>query len=916
MHFSPNGISPIDSAIPRLRTRDLLRRIRDQTKTDFPQSLTVVSIVVCLMIVSGCGAATPSTSGMTNARAADSEGSQVAKSTSELVGSNKDTKVELAQSSKSGQKSDSAVYGSARSATAKSAMPPLTPTPEQIAKWAIPDVHPLHLLACYDGFVDWMVQSLAISPDGKQFVLGGVKLTLWNTDQSKPLMDLLVHDKSDPDKRLIRSVAISPDGKSLAAGDKNGLLRIWNLIDQHEAVSAQAHDGYISQLAFAPNSEQLATTSYSGEVRLWNVADGKKINTIKVSEREIARLEFLSDTQLATAGTEASLWNLATGTKETVLTKGWLIGPALCLSNDRQWLAFSDSDSKTRIWDVRKSSLTEPSLQGVTGNLMDFSPDGKRIAIYSGDYNIRICDVTSGQTMQVINADGDRTSALKWLPNNNALLIASERGRVRIWGTTESAKTIGIEPLETSTLAPVDTNQHKSLSSGHWQRVFDPRSFPRLPAAVSQWSDTGVAAYTTMSSQKDAELFYRYVLGKQGWTENTTGDPAIPGISFRKDGCELSLFFTPLEAPAAPAGTLQVSIQFAGNYDVRWLPRISEIKSPSSWNSFSSVSYRTKAELTDVEVAIIKQFHDAGWTGYSRLNASRNEEANSRSFSMLQGGSVLTVYISHPADSTDELSVQTSVTVSSKTLPIPPDAGWIEFDSSTNMMLVANTKMDLAEATRFFETEMASEGWLARVAGRQLEEKYSYLPFIRGQQSVLLGLTAREDGGTRIIVGDAYRSSWQLKTPAKPDTTSEKKGIEAADLALPKGATSTKFDVDQKKIEFEIPDISPPKLAEEFVAQFKTLEWKREDAGVMSDDYCFLTFSKDKAEIQFRLRGNAKKTTAMISGDGLLWTKAPPSPPVRVSYETWLLRSGKETTLDRLDEFAKEMHAIPSGRSK
>ena len=93
----------------------------------------------------------------------------------------------------------------------------------------------------------------------------------------------------------------------------------------------------------------------------------------------------------------------------------------------------------------------------------------------------------------------------------------------------------------------------------------------------------------------------------------------------------------------------------------------------------SSVSYRTKADLTDCEVALLKQFHDAGWTAYTRLAASSSEEPKSRRVSMLQGGSVLTVSIGYPADSTQELFVQTSVSVSNKSLPIPPDAGWIEY---------------------------------------------------------------------------------------------------------------------------------------------------------------------------------------------------------------------------------------------
>ena len=127
-------------------------------------------------------------------------------------------------------------------------------------------------------------------------------------------------------------------------------------------------------------------------------------------------------------------------------------------------------------------------------------------------------------------------------------------------------------------------------------------------------------------------------------------------------------------------------------------------------------SYRI--EPTEVEAAILKQFHELGWTAYTRLSSSYIEDPKSRSISMLQGGSVLTVFLGHPSDAANEVFVQTTVNISNKTLPIPPDSGWIEFDNSTDLQMVVNTKMDLKRTVEFYDKEMAAEGWLARDAGR------------------------------------------------------------------------------------------------------------------------------------------------------------------------------------------------------
>ncbi len=427
-----------------------------------------------------------------------------------------------------------------------------------------------------------------------------------------------------------------------------------------------------------------------------------------------------------------------------------------------------------------------------------------------------------------------------------------------------------------------------------------------------------MSSFNAPSSQPEAELFYRYTLGKAGWKELPKTNPVDPGIDFRKDNCTLNVTLTPVTPPPSRGAETQINLLFSGNYDVRWLPKISPIESKGSWSSCYSTSYRTKAELTDVQVALLKQFHAAGWTAYTRLNASSAEDPNSLHLSLLQGGSVLTVFIARPADAADELSVQTSLSVTNKSLPIPSDSGWIEFDNSTELLMVANTKRNLQQTTEFYDTAMAAEGWLAREAGRHFKDEKAWLPYFRGQQDVFLRLIERPEGGTRIVVGDAEQSSWQLQTPPKADKQTEKPGLEAADCPLPKGATAIKFEVDQKQIQFELPGVTAPNLAEQFAKLLEELEWKRDAGGIISDEYVLATFLKEKAEIQIRVRGDAKnnKTSAQVSGDALLWTKPLPTAPVRISYETWLRRNKQDATLDRLDEFAEEMHKIPTGNSK
>jgi WD40 repeat protein len=870
--------------------------------------MALALVVLALATIAGCG---------TKPTISSTAGAQGSESAAKSASTTPDVTAVAAQT----QPTAPGTQGAASATTSKSQVnagkpatetvpkPPAKPSPEQIAKWGLIDFEPLQLLACYDGFGDGFLQALAVSPDGKQFVTGGTKLSLWKTAESQPGADLLADVKPGYLERPIRSAAISPDGNRLAAGDDKGWLHLWSLSNPNEVTVVRAHDSHLTEMAFSPDSQMLATTSYSGEVRLWNALDGKKLKVLKVADQEVKGLAFLSNTRLAAASKEVNVWNVESGMKENALTTGYVRGPTLGISHDLRWLAFNNAESKTCLWDVENSAPTDIVFQDAAG-LIDFSDDGKWVATYSGDSNIRVVDAKTGKTAQVIDADGGRTVAINWVPGTHALLIASEFGRVRIWGTTETAKTIGIEPLELPSVGPVAADSHKSMTPEQLQEVMDLRSLPRLPGAVQQWCDFGMCAYNAAATEQDAIQFYRYILGKAGWTEAAT--PAQGGFVFRKAGCELNLAFNPAPPVPGQAPGLQVSLHFAGNFNVGWLPKIAEINSKGNWASFSSTSYRTKEDLTSVETSILKQFHEAGWTAYTRLNSAGNEEPNVRRLSMLQGGSDLTISIGYPADSTTELIVQTNISVSNKSLPNPPDAGWIEYDSSTNLLLVAHTKLDLKQTAEFFDTEMAAAGWLSREAGRQFKDEKAWLPYIRGQQDVLIRLVALPEGKTRILVGDVERSSWQLKKPDSPDKKKEKPGIEAADFTLPKGATAVKYDVDQKQIEYELSGATPAKLGDQFVEQLEALGWTREKSGVISDEYVFITFSKDRSEVQLRARAEPNKATAVISGDGLLWAKPLPTAPVRISYSTWLRREHKDASLDHLKDFAEEMRKIPA----
>ncbi len=791
----------------------------------------------------------------------------------------------------------------------------VNPSTEQLTRWAIAEYEPFRLLTCYDGFKDPLVQCLAVAPDGKHFALGGMQLTLWNTTESKPVVDLLTNATGTVERPIL-SMAISPDGKWLASGDSGGQLRIWNMQNQTEVVSLNADDGDVSQVAFSPNSQLIATTNYSGVVRLWQTADGKPVKSLKVGEREQESLLFVSDSLLASVGDNAVLWNIESDEKSAALSPDRLMGSGLALSDDRRWLAFAD-DKGIALWDVQKATAGGLKLRGHSESIheVDFSSSGKWMATSVGA-TIHIWNAANGQTVQVIDADGGTTTDLEWLPQGDLLLLATESGRVRIWGTPEIGNAIGLQPIKIPVIELPAVDDHKPASWAQLHGIIDVRSFPRLPGAEPQYQSPASASYSVRGSLDDAQLFYRYHLRKAGWKE-ATGGPNEQGLFFSKDGCSLNVSITASPTVAVTdVGELTVSLFFTGNVDVRWLPKYSGIEEGSDYSFQSTAGYFAKADITDLEVSLLKQYHDAGWTPYTRLAVSTSEEEEDfRSIDLLQGGCELSVFMRPPADRTDVISVQTSIGLSNNSVPIPQDVGWFEYDGSTDMMLAATTKMGFDETRKFYDLQMRNEGWLARESGIDIDEGKGWFPYIRGQQDVVIQLETLPEGQTRIYVGDGER--WQAKEPPAIDPEITQNGIEAADFSVPPEATDTKFSPLEKYLNYTLGGVGPIAAAEQCGKQLAPQGWKRDKFGVVSDEYTNATFMKGKAEIEFRatLR-EGKDSDVQISGSGLLWTKPLPVDPKRISYGAWLTRKQYVPTLDRLDEFATEMRAIPLRHGK
>jgi RNA polymerase sigma factor (sigma-70 family) len=78
-------------------------------------------------------------------------------------------------------------------------------------------------------------------------------------------------------QRIVETIAVSPDGKLLALGGVNESLRVWEIATGRERAELRAADeGWVSAVAFSPDSRTLAVALGSGPISLCETATGKE----------------------------------------------------------------------------------------------------------------------------------------------------------------------------------------------------------------------------------------------------------------------------------------------------------------------------------------------------------------------------------------------------------------------------------------------------------------------------------------------------------------------------------------------------------------------------------------------------------------------------------------------------------------